>query len=112
MGRCTRKQLGNDPNPSTTGATQTRVTRARSLRSILAPFARTHPVKKCVTGSQRSLANLSDFNHHVSAFHSQRVDRNSRAWVVRSLATLGIPLPAVPGTNHLVPVNHALPQRP
>ena len=53
-----------------------------------------------------------NFDHHIPVFNLQRIHCNLRARVMRSLASLRIPLPAVPGTDHLVAFNHSLPQRP
>jgi len=51
------------------------------------------------------------FNHHIPTFNFQGVDRNLGSGIVGRLPSLGVPLPAVPGTDHLVSLNHALPQR-
>ena len=50
-------------------------------------------------------------HHYVATFHFQRIDCNSRSRIVACLAGLRVPLPAVPGTDHLASLNHALSQR-
>src|ERR1700692_3280543 len=50
------------------------------------------------------------FNHHVVAFHFQRIDRNLGSGILRCLARLGVPLPAVPRANHFISFDHTLPQ--
>ncbi len=54
----------------------------------------------------------SQLNHHVAAFHLQRIDRELRGRIVCGLTGLEIPLPPMPGTNQFVSLNHTLPQRP
>lgn len=51
-------------------------------------------------------------DQHVSIIHSQGIHRNLRAWIVRGLARLRIPLPSVPWAYQFVPFNNALTQRP
>jgi hypothetical protein len=50
-------------------------------------------------------------NHDIATFHLQRIDCNSRSRIVAGLAGLRVPLPAVPRTDYLASLNHALSQR-
>src|SRR5208282_1616471 len=50
-------------------------------------------------------------NHHVAAFHPDRINGNFRPRIVRGLARLRIPLPSVPWADQFVAFDDALSQR-
>src|SRR5882724_6241112 len=50
------------------------------------------------------------FNHYVAAFNFQGIDSNLSSGIVTRLSRPGVPLPAVPGTNHFISLDQALPQ--
>ena len=58
------------------------------------------------------IAALSHVDHHVVAFDPDRINSDLRAGVMRGLARLGVPLPAMPWTNHFVTFDDTLSQRP
>ncbi len=67
MRRVASKKFWNDA-PSKSGATDARVTMARSLGFNLAQLAKTHPVRKCVTGLI-GFGWFLDFYHHIAVFN-------------------------------------------
>src|SRR3984893_5018686 len=55
---------------------------------------------------------MLNLNQHVATFNLERIHGDLHAGIVRSLARLRIPLPAVPWADQLVAFDHSLPQGP
>ena len=74
-------------------------------------MAMTHPVRKCVTGLMAGASGGLDLDQDFAIFHFDGIDRDFGSGIVDGLASLGIPLPAMPWTNEFAPFDDSLPQR-
>src|SRR5271169_1003276 len=111
------------PRPSMSGITHASVTSARSLRSNFAQLARTHPLKKCVTGlisvrsarlrrpSNMAAYPLFQVNKDFAILDLDGIGLQLLIGMIHGDARLRVPSPAVPGADHLAVFDHSLSER-